>query len=188
MIPIYEQGSGRGIGHTSESFLERFQQIAFDHMDSGRAKAVAFVFYDFNDYEFKEILKDQGVFAQLDRLSGQNLSVFYLHSGSDALLKKFNAKLKTALGVYARAKTPCVVFCRATDKGFEDIAIANLESPDLINGFHELYGVIESYIGNINLEREPKSFRWIKGASKFVSLEVIKAAIAELIKIGLFGR
>jgi len=186
MIPIYEQGSGQGIGHSAESFLERFKEIAIQHVESGRAKAIAFIFYDFSDSDFRKILKNEGVFAQLDRLSGNNLSVFYLHSGDNKLLTRFNAKLKTALGVYQKANAPCVVFCKVSSYGFEEIAVANLESPDLINGFHELYGVIDSYINGSNIEREPKHFRWVKGASKFVSLEAIKTVIAELVKIGFF--
>lgn len=77
MIPIYEQGSGKGIGHSVESFLARFEEIAISHIDDGRAKSLAFVLYDYHDSEFKQILKDQGVFAQLDRLSGKDLSVLY---------------------------------------------------------------------------------------------------------------
>lgn len=57
MIPIFEQGSGKGIGHSADSFLERFHEIAVDHIEAGRAKALAFVFYDFQDREFKKVLK-----------------------------------------------------------------------------------------------------------------------------------
>ena len=35
-----------------------------------RAKAFAFIFYDFTDSDLQKILKDQGVFARLDRLAG----------------------------------------------------------------------------------------------------------------------
>jgi hypothetical protein len=58
VIPIYEQGTGKGIGHSVESFLERFEEIAISHIADGRAKSLAFVFYDYHDSEFKRILKD----------------------------------------------------------------------------------------------------------------------------------
>ena len=169
-----------------ESFLDRFQEIAFQHIEKGRAKSIAFVFYDFNDHEFKRILKDQGVFAQLDRLSGQDLSIFYLHSGSDQRLKSFNATLMTALGVNEKAKTPCVVFCKATPDGFTDISIANLESANLVHGFHELYGVFESYLKDENNAPDPKYVVWLKGSFRFLSLESIKALVRELLKGGMF--
>src|SRR6266699_5117226 len=76
MIPIYEQDSGKGIGYGLDSFLKRFEHICQEHVEAGRAKAFAFIFYDFNDQGLRTVLKDQGVFAQLDRLSGKNLSIF----------------------------------------------------------------------------------------------------------------
>lgn len=186
MIPIYEQGSGKGIGHSVESFLARFEEIAISHIDDGRAKSLAFVFYDYHDSEFKKILKDQGVFAQLDRLSGKDLSVFYMHSGSDDILKTFNSVLMNALGVAEIAKTPCVVFCKATPEGFIDISVATLDSPDLVHGFHELYGIIEAYLNNTGEKPKPKYIAWLKGSLKFVSLEGIKALVRELFKGGMF--
>jgi hypothetical protein len=187
VIPIFEQGSGKGIGHSADSFLKRFHEIAVEHIESGRAKALAFVFYDFQDQYFKRILKDQGVFTQLDRLSGNDLRVFYLHSGSDCLLKKFNATLMNALGVEEQASRPCVVFCKTSAEGFTDISVANLESTDLIHGFHELYGVIESYLEGNNKVTTPKYIAWVKGSFKFVSLEAIKALISELLKLRIFS-
>ncbi|WP_156481402.1 hypothetical protein [Microbulbifer thermotolerans] len=185
VISIFEQGSGKGIGHSADSFLERFHEISVDHIKSGRAKALAFVFYDFHDREFKQILKDHGVFSQLDRLSGNDLSVFYLHSGSDRLLKMFNETLMDALGVNEKAHTPCVVFCRTSSDGFTDISVARLDSADLIHGFHELYGVISAYISGDKAQPEPKYISWVKGSFKFVSLESIKALIRELLKGGI---
>lgn len=186
MIPIFEQGAGKGIGHGVESFLTRFQEIAFEHIKNGRAKSLAFIFYNFNDREFKRILKDQGVFAQLDRLSGDNLSVFYLHSGTDRILESFNTTLMDALGVSEKAKAPCVVFCKATQEGFTDISIANLESPNLVHGFHELYGIIETYLKDEKSNLDPKYITWVKGSLKFLSLESIKALVRELLKGGMF--
>lgn len=186
MIPIYEQGSGKGIGHSVESFLVEFQKIAIEHVEAGRAKSIAFVFYDFHNYEFKKILKDQGVFAGLDRLTGKELSVFYVHSGSDRVLKQFNFTLAAALGVEGQIRIPCVVFCKVTPDGFTDISVANLDSADLIHGFHELYGVIESYVADCKNSSESKYIKWAKGSSAFVSLEAIKALVRELLKGGMF--
>jgi hypothetical protein len=186
MIPIHEQGSGQGIGHSVESFLERFEEIAAGHINDGRAKSIAFIFYDYHDLDFKKILKNQGVFAKLDRLSGKDLSVFYMHSGRDRTLKKFNSVLVNALGIEEIAKTPCVVFCKATAEGFTDISVATLDSPDLIHGFHELYEVIEAYLSALDESPQPKHIGWFKSSLKFVSLESIKTMISELLKIGMF--
>jgi hypothetical protein len=186
MVPIYEQGSGKGIGHSVESFLAEFQKIAIEHIETGRAKSIAFVFYDFNNRDFKKILKDQGVFAELDRLSGKELSVFYMHSGSDAVLRTFNSTLLTTLGVEDQVRTPCLVFCKVTPEGFTDASTANLNSANLIHGFHELYGVIESYIKGEKIDPDSKYIRWTRTSSKFISLEAVKALIRELLRGGMF--
>ena len=186
MIPIFEQGSGRGIGHSVETFLERFQEIAISHMDDRRAKSLAFVFYDYRDTEFKQILQDLGVFAQLDRLSGRNLSVFYLHSGSDETLRAFNSTLMEALGVAEIAVTPCVVFCKATPEGFKDISVARLDNPDLIHGFGEIYAILEAYSNDRAETPESKYIDWLKGSIKFISTEALKALVRQLLKGGMY--
>ena len=156
MIPMFEQGSGKGIGHGLKSFLERFESIACEHIRSNRVKAFALIFYDFEDYDVRRILKDQGVFAELDRLSRKDLSVFYLHSGSQHSIEKFNSVLLNALGATPEANPPCVVFFKVTDGGFSEISIAQLESTDLIHGFHELYGIIMNYIDTNGKPDNPK--------------------------------
>ncbi|QQD55393.1 hypothetical protein MHB_0003715 [Pseudomonas fluorescens BBc6R8] len=187
MVPIFEQGSGNGIGHSVESFLAEFEKIAIDHVQKGRAKSIAFIFYDFNDREFKRVLRNEGVFTQLDRLSGDRLSVFFMHSGSDPsdqVLLKFNSVLMSALGVEDKARKPCVVFCNANSEGLSNISVANLDSADLIHGFHELYGVIESYLHNE--KPETKSINWMMSGAKSLSVEMIRDLIKALIISGMF--
>lgn len=186
MIPIFEQGSGSGIGHSADSFIRRFHEIAFHNINSGGAKALAFVFYDFQDQDFKRILKDQGVFTKLDRLSGNDLNIFYLHSGSNKLLKDFNQIIMTNLGVNEQAITPCIVFFKTSPDRFTDISVVRLDSTNLIHGFHELYSVIETYISGSKIKHEYKYITWVKGSLKFVALESIKIFISELMKSKIF--
>ncbi len=179
MIPIYEQASGNGIGHGLKSFLRRFDEICADHLAKGRAKSFAFIFYDFTDQAIREILKNQGVFAQLDRLSGRELSVFYLHAGTNSAVDAFNAHFFSALGIEGQATLPCVVFFRVQKGAIEKIEIAQLESADLIHGFHELYGAIQQYLSAIPAApSEPsRAIRWLKGGAKFLSVEAFRAAL-----------
>jgi hypothetical protein len=179
MIPIYEQGSGQGIGHGLKSFLKRFDAICQEHKTSKRAKAFAFIFYDFIDQDLRRILKNQGVFAQLDRLSGTELSIFYLHTGTEHAINEFNAAFLTALQLEGKAKPPCVVFFKLGGEGFEDIAVAQLNNADLIHGFKELYEVIERYIKTSKEKAGAglKSLIWVKSALRFVSIEALRAAL-----------
>lgn len=179
MIPIYEQGSGNGIGHGLRSFLARFDEICAQHLADGRARSFAFIFYDFTDEALRKILKNQGVFAQLDRLSGTKLSIFYLHASVRASVEAFNAHFFSALGIEDQTTLPCVVFFRVHEGSIEDIEIAQLESADLVHGFSELYGAIEKYLSaQPAAPAEPsRALRWLKGSAKFLSVEVFRAAL-----------
>lgn len=98
MIPIYEQGQGTGIGHSFDTLVRRFIDICNAHLESGRAKGFAMLFYDFEDKALKNILKNQGGFAKLDRLSGTDLSFFtsipQINACSALLMTSFSELLK----------------------------------------------------------------------------------------------
>jgi hypothetical protein len=179
MIPIYEQGSGNGIGHELSSFTRRFDEICTEHLSKGRAKSFAFIFYDFTDQDIREILKNQGVFTHLDRLSGRELSIFYLHAGKKATVEAFNNHFFSALGIEGQTTLPCVVFFRVREDAIEDVEIAQLESADLIHGFSELYGAIQQYISAkpVASAKSSRAIRWLKGGSKFLSVELFRAAL-----------
>lgn len=179
MIPIYEQGSGKGIGHNLSSFLSRFDEICAQHLAKGRAKSFALIIYDFTDQGIRKILKDQGVFTQLDRLSGNELSIFYLHSRRNTTIDTFNAHCLNALGIEGRAMLPCVVFFRVDEGAIKDVQIAQLENADLIHGFFELYRAIQQYLSDEKAgPTEPsRAIRWLKGSSEFLSVEIFRAAL-----------
>lgn len=179
MIPIYEQGTGHGMGHSLDSFSVRFELLCQEHLREGRARAFAFVFYDFYDDELRNILRDQGVFTQLDRLTSNDLSVFYLHSGRRQAVAQFNAEFKRRLGVDSDVNLPCVVFFRLKGGKIEDVTIAELESANLIHGFYELYGIIERYIsGSLgDMPGEPKYLRLIKSGVPFIGIELFRALL-----------
>jgi hypothetical protein len=179
VVPIFEQGRGQGIGHSSESFSQRFDELCREHLREGRAKAFAFIFYDFHDQQFKQVLRNQGVFTQLDRLSGNKLSVFYLHSGNREAVRHFNTEFLTRLGLREGVILPCVVFFKVEDDQITDVKAVHLESADLIHGLHELYGVIEDYISDSasTPPRESKYLKWVKSGAEIITVEAFKAGI-----------
>ena len=182
MIPIYETGTGNGIGHTIASFQSRFDQICSNHLQQGRAKSFAFIFYNFLDKDIQQILRDQGAFAQLDRLSGTQLSLFYLHAGSRTTVDSFNAQFLSVLGVKDKASLPSVVFFRVRDNEIADVEVAELQSANLIHVFHELYLAIENYLKlETAVPAESRAIRWIKGGARFVSIEVFRSALRHLL-------
>lgn len=181
MFPIYEQGKGRGKGLGLETFLTRFDQICAKHVREHRAKAFAFIFYDSQDAALKRILKDEGVFTKLDRLVGTELSVFFLYASStERELWGFNRMFLSKLGLDDVARPPCVVFFDFNDGTIQDVTVAELEHANIVHGFHELYEVLQRYIVDRNApSASGGSLKWMRGAAKFIGLEVFRAALAK---------
>ena len=110
MIPIYEQGSGKGVGLMPEQFIDVLEG-KFEHgLKLDKDTQFAFIFRDFQDQKLNGILKDQGVFAQLDRLSGEDFHVFYLHLGFKKSFDAISDGLAHVLGLDGRLIAPCIVF------------------------------------------------------------------------------
>jgi hypothetical protein len=183
MIPIFEQGEGKGIGLSFDGFVERFDKICQQHLDDGRARSFAFILYDFRDRAFKSLLKDQGVFTKLDRLSGHDLSVFYLHSDSTdrRIYGRFNTTFLEKLELQSSVELPCVVFFNHTDRGIEHVQVAELNSGDPVHTFQELYTAVESYIKNPSTKKptEFKALKIVVSSAKFIAKEAFKAALKE---------
>jgi hypothetical protein len=146
MIPIFEQGQGNGIGHSFDTFLRRFIEICEEHLENGRAKSFAFILYDFQDDSTKNVLRNQGGFARLDRLSGRDLSVFYIHSDNKRLIRAFNDIFLGAFEIENNSQLPFVLFFNVCDREVTDIEIVELEHSNILFAFEELYKIIENYI------------------------------------------
>jgi hypothetical protein len=183
MVPIEEAG-GRGIGHNLDTFITRFDEITAKHLRDKRALAFAFVFYDFSDSAARAILKDRGVFAKLDRLAGTKLSIFYMHQGSKRAVNAFNREFLAKLQVVDTVRLPAIVFFKVGEDRIYDIAVAELESLDLIHGLSELETVIVQYIqhetGGAGIA--VRSFRWLKGAAQFIAIETFRAALKKTLE------
>ena len=119
-------------------------------MASKRAKAFAFILYDFQDIQVKKILRSQGGFAQLDRLSGTDLSVFYLHSGDKRLFKAFNDVFLGAFEIdKIGQRLPLVLFFKIADNEVSSVEVVELEQTNMMFAFKELYEIIENYIARV---------------------------------------
>src|SRR5690606_3551924 len=144
MVPIFEQGHGQGIGHSLDSFLKRFIEICEEHLKNGRASSFAFILYDFYDQHIRDILKNQGGFTQLDRLSGNDISVFYLNSSERKLFKNFNEIFLGAFEIENEYSLPFVLFFNIETREVSNVEIIELEQTDPMFAFKELYDCIEN--------------------------------------------
>lgn len=154
MVPVFEQGKGQGIGYSYKHFLNYFLNICNDHIENNRAKSFAFIFYDFYDEHIRTILKKQGVFAELDRLSGKELSIFYLNSEEYNLIESFNKIFLHAFEIDEKIQKPFVLFFNIYANEVENIEIIELEQSDLTFAFKELYDTIDKYIEKTSQKRK----------------------------------
>ena len=182
MIPIYENGGGRGIGHNLRSFIDRFADICERHAHDGDSR-FALLFYDFRDHALREILEDPGVFATLDRLAGTQLGLFFLHKAdSPGLVDAFNAYFLTLLGVREKARPPCLVFFRVRQERVEDVEVAQLEQATLIHGLHELYRTIEWYLARDRAKAaRPAAVAWPAVAPNVVPLAEFRRSLRRVL-------
>ncbi|KGQ19767.1 hypothetical protein LF41_2269 [Lysobacter dokdonensis DS-58] len=120
------------------------------------------------------------MFAKLDRLSGDRLSIFYLHRGGEKSIEKFNAQFLTTLDVHEIAGLPCVVFFKFKDDQIEDVQVVQLDNANLIHGFFELFTVVENYLDHAAKKpSESRGLKWIKSGSKFIGIEAFRAALRQ---------
>ena len=180
MIPVFEQGKGQGIGHTYHHFLNHFLNICNDHIENNRANSFAFILYDFHDEHIREILKKQGVFAELDRLSGNELSIFYLNSEEQDLIESFNTIFLGAFEVENKFKKPFVLFFKVYGNEVEDIEIVELEQSDLTFAFKELFDTVKKFIGRTIEDRRQIKTNKTKIGLLFSSIK--KIALEKLIE------
>jgi hypothetical protein len=152
MYPIYEQGKGQGIGHSYDSFFARFQKICQSYISAKKAHAFAIIIYDFQNTSILNILKSQGGFAKLDRLSGSNLTVFYIDSKKPKIIDAFNEIFRKAFEIDEKITSPFVIFVKFDGEIEEvkDFKISLLEQQNYLFAFDELYATIKEYIEELN--------------------------------------
>jgi hypothetical protein len=187
MIPIYEQGKGQGIGYGFNNFLTRFVTICEEHQRNQRARAFAFILYDFENTAIKKVLKLQGGFARLDRLSGHDLSVFYLHGGSRDICQTFNEIFMGSFGLSQTHQLPLVLFFNMRDGDVEDIEVFPLEQDNISFAFDEVFGIIEDYVKKmrtpqIPLSKQNKAWVAIKKIGKVAGEKTLEVLISKAVE------
>jgi hypothetical protein len=142
MHPIYEPGRG-GLEH--QQFFERFKEICQEHVEKDRARAFAFIFYRFDDYDLQSILTNEEALATLNGVARNDITVFYLDTPSQAGLDFFNSTHAGRLNVQGDATPPCIVFFKMKRGHVTDVIPRHLDRADMINGLNELTEILKEY-------------------------------------------
>ncbi len=122
MCPIFLQDGEHGIGLPYEEFKQRFEAICEEHLKEKRAKAFSFVFCDFGQGLTASALQGPHGFGILNEVSGNEMTVFYLHVQSYGLAVPFNRHFLKELGVEDQVKPPCIVCFREYKGAIDDVA------------------------------------------------------------------
>ncbi|MFD0795146.1 hypothetical protein ACFQZX_16100 [Mucilaginibacter litoreus] len=149
MNPIYSRQPSGGIGYSFENFLAHFFEICYEHLRNGRAKSFAFILFDFEHGDVFLTLKNEKVFTKLDRLSGKELTIFYLNSEQRDLVDQFNNIFVNALSVNDSIPLPSIVFFKVVGNDAENIEFHRI-SNDKLFAFQEINDYIQSYITNMD--------------------------------------
>lgn len=190
MIPIFEQGKGNGIGHSFDSFLRRFSDICEKSKSENIRKTFAFILYNFNDEYLKQILKNDGVFTKLDRLTGNYLDVFYLNSNDSEIFGNFNKIIIHSFDFYEELKLPAIIFFDFFNRNIENVEILEIEMKNKYTGFHEISEILKKHIKNENKiyenkVTEKKGLKILSSFTKEIAMTVIAERINEFLKTDL---
>jgi len=177
MFPIREHNNG--IGYSFKDFSTRFIEICNDHIENDRAKAFAFIFWDFKN----ELCVDE--FAQLDRLSDKTLSIFYLDSNNKRLFNRFNRLFLRKLGFGSDGKNPSyafpfIVFFKITNNKITDSNCVELRKDAINSSFSELKLYIKDYVNEEdNNSRKYKNIKiYSKKIAGGLALELVMKSLS----------
>lgn len=144
MFTVFLQQRNNGVGMGYEEFVDEFERICAYHLVNGRAKAFGFIFYDMTQGEVRNALKSADGYRILNDMSGEDITLFYLHTDADgAFGNRFNKRFMRALGVQGQAKSPCTVFFRFHEQIISDVSIKSIDKDN------EPYLIIEEMRRNL---------------------------------------
>lgn len=180
MHPIQMQEGDRGIGMGYRGFIDRFEAICHEHLQEGRARAFAFVFYDMTNGVVRRALSDAHGFRLLHEKTGKDITLFYLHDRAiEAHWRSFNKTFMEALGVEEQAVPPCMVFFCVHGENIEDVSIYRIDeqTTDPVLVAAELEQYVDDVIKRLNAEGD---------VSALSALGNLIARVGALSKVGEF--
>lgn len=162
-----------------QEFVNEFIDICEQHVQNGRARAFAFIFYDSKQNTLYDALNSAGGFKSLNDASGTHLTIFYLNTEENkAVSRKFNKRFRKALNIQDIAHPPCIVFFRIHAGNLEDIephSINAEQKPHFV--VTQLESTIRDYISRLNQQGDfsalPRPLEIIAIVSLVASLKAL---------------
>lgn len=90
MHDIFLREAGYAEGFSLQDFDGKFRAICQSHIEEGRARAFAFILFDYGHPEVREVLANQKYWDALNRLSGRYLTVFSINLEREEALRSLS--------------------------------------------------------------------------------------------------
>jgi|TARA_B110000211_G_scaffold228597_1_gene285066 hypothetical protein len=184
MFPIHEKKGDNVIGCSFQEFSSRFIEICNEHIENDKAKAFAFIFWDFKNDKLQHILNSynglrSNEFTKLDRLSGQELTIFYLDSNNKRLFHQFNRffirKFQDANHRNLSLTLPFIVLFKVKKERIIDAEFVMLNQKEINSAFDDLYIHIDEYL-NTQKHKSQERFENIKCYTQ-IGLQLLTSAL-----------
>ncbi|WP_269235606.1 hypothetical protein [Flavobacterium flavigenum] len=191
MNPIFTVSNTNNInGYWYDEFTSQFEKICEEHIDTDRAKKFAFIVYDFHS-ETHQILQDIGAFVELDRLSGKNITIFYLDGQRNKEVNTQNKLYENMNEIFLSLtdqniqRIPFIVFFDFIDGDIENFVCYSVRDNDKFI-LNDLVKAISAELSTINNKSEEKTSVFgslIKETPKILYTEFIKLIVKGIIEI-----
>lgn len=179
MYPIVEPHEGHCRGHDFEDFVLRFTEICAEHIRTGRAQAFSFIFYETFDGQTQSMLGDEAALRELDKLSGDRLTVFFMQKPSAMEVSvPFNEHFLGLLGIKSPVRLPCIAFFTLQGDVASDFKLAPFE-PDFYRVFHQIYSAIEGYLKMPRQLAASGGIRLVAPPAQQIAVQVIQQAMGQ---------
>ena len=189
MNPIFTISNENNLdGYWYDQFIYQFDKICEEHLENDRAKKFAFIVYSFHS-PTHDVLKDMGAFVELDRLSGKDITVFFLDGQSNKEVNEQNTlynNLNEVFLEYTGRRIRTVPFIFFFD--FENGDVENIKCYPIRDNekfiLNDLTRAIKNELKDIQMEtKKPESKSMIGGLIR----ETPKIVYTEFLKLILKG-
>ena len=191
MNPIFTSDNERGLrGYSFDEFVNEFDNICKQHLDDKRAKKFALIIFDFHS-PTHYTLQNQGVFTELDRLSGKNITIFYLDGNLNKKRNTQNRLFKNLNLIIAELSNqnintvPFILFFDFINGDVENINCYPIRDDEKFI-LNDLANSVTKELNKLlEVEQKTKTISLnslIKDTPKIAYTEFIKMLIADIIK------
>jgi len=202
MVPLRLYKDGLIHELSNDAFSQSIIDICEQHRKEKGALAFAFILYDFENPQICKILDDRNYWNALNTISGQYLSIYYIHSrentfGQDLAvinereqrglypiegkkqLKSVLPMLKNYLALDEDVKIPSILFFQVEGALISDYFLIELFEEKIEESFLELKSYIESAINRLKMIKPENYgnfqpiFQSLKKGVKFTKLRKV---------------